>query len=281
MLNMQDQSMVFSTPKAQLAPSLMGYDYPYVNDVHDLYSPMGSQDFMSTPGLAFDMGSSPIHEIHTPSPHGRRQFVNPAQTFIDTFEPSTPIHSHLGFGHDSPSPYTSTGGLRYFISPVVQAKQEHHSPSPFHSTRSSAFSTPTRRDSNSFQALECSDMLHKVMDAGKVRKSSSKGRGLIGFVPEGKYKCTHPGCKSEHAFKRQEHLKRHMKTHVAQKDLQCAYCHKKFQQDRSDNYRSHVRLHAKKDHKGARTKYFAAAQEEVDTWDKTRSRTSALKELTA
>lgn len=65
-----------------------------------------------------------------------------------------------------------------------------------------------------------------------------------------------------------------MKTHSVQKLLQCSYCLKKFQQDRSDNYRSHVRLHSKKDSKGSRTKYFAEAEIEVASWGKDRSRGS-------
>lgn len=265
MLGLQDQHMIFSTPtKPSLAPSMMGYDYhPYVNDD---YSPISS-DFMGTPGLTYDLDSSPMGEIHTPSPMGRqRQFVVPSQTFLDAFEPSTPLHSPMGHVSPTSSSYPSNG-LLYFISPV-QTKQEQPSPSQmsqFHSARASMCSTPTR-------AMERTQILHRATNSSKVRKSGSKASGIVSFVPEGKYKCTFAGCKSEHAFKRQEHLKRHMKTHVAQKDLVCSYCTKKFQQDRSDNYRSHVKLHSKKDSKGSRTKYFPEAEAEVESWKKNGSR---------
>jgi hypothetical protein len=122
--------------------------------------------------------------------------------------------------------------------------------------------------------MESSSILHRVQGSNRVRKERKLDSFNVNVVPGGQFRCDHPGCKSDHAFKRQEHLKRHKKTHMAQKDLNCQFCHKKFQQDRSDNYRSHVKLHSDPDKKGSRTKYFPGAAELVDKWAKDKSRAS-------
>ncbi len=87
------------------------------------------------------------------------------------------------------------------------------------------------------------------------------------------FHCNFSNCKSQHGFKRLEHLKRHERTHGAQKLLQCNYCATKFPLQRQDNYRAHVKLHAG-NKKRRRTKYFPEARLEVDSWKVRGGRTS-------
>lgn len=201
MLDMSNMMMMpdtFLTPnKPLLAPSLMSYDpYPFTNDVYSPYDAQGYSGAM--PELQYDLGSSPMEAMHTPTRMPSRQFIDPAATFL-TFEPSTPTHS-------SHIPIQSPTHFSYFISPMQQ-KLEHQSPSPFDTIHSYSSDMSERSFSN-HSALNSSAVLHQVTNSGRVRKSAGKSNNAIGFVPEGKYKCHHPGCKSEHAFKRQEHLKR-------------------------------------------------------------------------
>ena len=67
-------------------------------------------------------------------------------------------------------------------------------------------------------------------------------------------KCEWPGCNGR--FQRQEHLKRHEKTHINAETYICQFCNRPF--GRSDNLKSHTRLHTKKT---PRTQYFPEALE--------------------
>lgn len=254
LLGMSD-NMLYATPsKNTMGNGMMSYDFSY-----DIYKSPESQGYMSDmPPLHYDY-SSPL--AGTPSP----SYVVPTHTFLESMEPSTPTPISKMSLNSSPlsSVYGSHGhsGLKYFLTPP------QHRPSPCSSSQST-YSPSPRRMVPSMAVHESSAMLHRIQGSSRVRKTENKGRGInVNIVPGGQFRCDFPGCKSEHAFKRQEHLKRHKKTHTAEKDLQCRFCPKKFQADRSDNYRSHVKLHARYK-KGTRTKYFPEAAEEVKSWGK-------------
>jgi zinc finger protein BrlA len=70
-------------------------------------------------------------------------------------------------------------------------------------------------------------------------------------------KCEWPGCNGR--FQRQEHLKRHEKTHIEAKTYMCQFCDRQF--GRSDNLKSHTRLHTNPSKKSSRTQYFPRALE--------------------
>lgn len=69
-------------------------------------------------------------------------------------------------------------------------------------------------------------------------------------------KCQWPGCIAK--FQRQEHLKRHEKTHGPGEPIPCDFCSKKF--GRSDNLKSHIKLHFETKRKASRTKFFPEAE---------------------
>ncbi|PWY89966.1 regulatory protein brlA, partial [Aspergillus heteromorphus CBS 117.55] len=94
-----------------------------------------------------------------------------------------------------------------------------------------------------------------------ARKQSSKQslslENLPSIIKQVQFKCKEPGCKGR--FKRQEHLKRHMKSHSKEKPHVCwvPACHRAF--SRSDNLNAHyTKTHSKR---GGRNRYVATLDE--------------------
>ncbi|GFN14481.1 hypothetical protein AtubIFM55763_004147 [Aspergillus tubingensis] len=94
-----------------------------------------------------------------------------------------------------------------------------------------------------------------------ARKQSSKQslslENLPSIIKQVQFKCKEPGCKGR--FKRQEHLKRHMKSHSKEKPHVCWVpgCERAF--SRSDNLNAHyTKTHSKR---GGRNRYVATLDE--------------------
>ncbi|KAB8070785.1 hypothetical protein BDV29DRAFT_197784 [Aspergillus leporis] len=94
-----------------------------------------------------------------------------------------------------------------------------------------------------------------------IRKQSSRQNmsleNLPSIIKQVQFKCKEPGCKGR--FKRQEHLKRHMKSHSKEKPHVCWVpgCHRAF--SRSDNLNAHyTKTHSKR---GGRNRYVATLDE--------------------
>ncbi|ORY59952.1 uncharacterized protein BCR38DRAFT_488137 [Pseudomassariella vexata] len=87
-------------------------------------------------------------------------------------------------------------------------------------------------------------------------------------IPAGTFKCTLPNCTARRAFKRSEHLKRHITTAICHNpDIDsvsevCIFCSKKF--NRRDNWRQHLKLHTMKGRSISRTDFHPKAQELYD-----------------
>jgi hypothetical protein len=263
-----NKSHLYATPchKSIQDYNMMNYDYSQVNnmfgplELQDDFSGLSGMMFDNFPGLLLHDTASPLPMTSSPD-----NFVVPSQTFIsEPYRPTTPMNmprvtlsSPLdGYGQSEET-------IKYFMSP-----RETHSQTPSSSFSSGSHSTLVRTPSS--QTLESSVTLHRIQSIGGSRiskhsKSSPQVTSKIDRVFAGAFHCDHPGCKSKHGFKRHEHLKRHQRTHLAQKLLQFRFCIKKFPSDRSDNYRSHVKLHSV-DKKGSRTKYVPEAIDEVNSW---------------
>jgi hypothetical protein len=248
-----NQSLMYSTPcsKTPLNHGLMTYDFQYGNV---MYSDL-NEDFASDPASMSFEDSSPI-SIGTPglSPY---HFVNPSQTFLEPFQPTTPLGTPRKGSRNvlASSPmegYSAQSGQPpYFMSPMQ---------SPCRSARSSASSVSIKRSSSTSPAFASSAALHRIQETCRVSKRRVKAEGFesgISRVAAGVYFCTFTGCQKSKCtgFKRPEHLKRHLLTHTQAKDLGCPFCPKCFQNDRTDNWKVHIGLHALPDKKGKRTKF--------------------------
>jgi uncharacterized Zn-finger protein len=125
----------------------------------------------------------------------------------------------------------------------------------------------TRRPA--FESLQISQDLrhpHAERLGGRQlrRQRPRRGSSALSTVPshirvqkEAEKRCEWFGCNKK--FQRQEHLKRHEKTHNNPDSFACQFCGKIF--GRSDNLKQHVTLHTRKT---SRTEYFAGAQKVYD-----------------
>lgn len=273
--------------KSLEAQAMMGYDNfsiytaPLVDTFghcHGLPSQIPSLDHdLSSPTSGDD--SSPMSS----------NFVVPSQTFIneayDLHSPLRPSALHLNLQYDSPgSDYTeeyslpsslsgsfgssSPGSMTYLMPQAVKQ-------------RKSSSSTPTRPQASPFRQMkfeplkfedmaeEKPEVFHQAMkleydEPNKAgRQVSEKKRVKKEKKPmimnnacrveiENKPKkfCQWPGCGGR--FQRQEHLKRHERTHTNIDCFPCICCPKEF--NRTDNLKSHAWLHTQQK-KLARTKY--------------------------
>ncbi|KAF9887561.1 hypothetical protein FE257_010139 [Aspergillus nanangensis] len=108
---------------------------------------------------------------------------------------------------------------------------------------------------------------HRQPPRKMARKQSSRQNltleNLPSIIKQVQFKCKEPGCKGR--FKRQEHLKRHMKSHSKEKPHVCWVpgCHRAF--SRSDNLNAHyTKTHSKR---GGRNRYVATLDETSPDYD--------------
>ncbi|PKY09239.1 regulatory protein brlA [Aspergillus campestris IBT 28561] len=108
---------------------------------------------------------------------------------------------------------------------------------------------------------------HRQQSRKVARKQSSRQKMSLDALPhiirQVQFKCQEPGCKGR--FKRQEHLKRHMKSHSKEKPHVCWVpgCQRAF--GRSDNLNAHyTKTHSKR---GGRNRYVATLDETSPDFD--------------
>ncbi|KAL4880912.1 regulatory protein brlA [Aspergillus karnatakaensis] len=109
--------------------------------------------------------------------------------------------------------------------------------------------------------------VHRVASRKTLRRQTSKQNLMLENLPpiikQVQFKCKEPGCNGR--FKRQEHLKRHMKSHSKEKPHVCWVpgCHRAF--SRSDNLNAHyTKTHSKR---GGRNRYVATLDENSPDYD--------------
>ncbi|CZT40866.1 uncharacterized protein RSE6_00533 [Rhynchosporium secalis] len=214
---------------------------------------------MNTPSLINDDMYSPVSDMSCSVPN-LGNCVAPSQTTFDGFglqSPMNPVKTlNLMIDYDcQPSEY-DTGLLINTVSP---GRVDY--PMPEYQHHKSEQLTPSRRLSNrqmfgqsqecesptSYHAKSevCVDQVKKNLLAKKraarvgVYKVSSAGFGITSN-PKARFMCDWKGCTKK--FARNEHQKRHYKTHLGERTL-CEFCEKDFPKDRQDNILTHVRLH--------------------------------------
>lgn len=264
MSKFDDSSLMYSEPSIinAVGNDQVTYELQYTTP---MYSHFEDQKYINNTLPTFFGSTSPV--VTGTSTSLPQHFVNPRQTFSEPFRPTSPQHAFEDFGNISTPPPTDEyscqdGEPPYFISPVLSISQLAHSDTQITTTRShsraSAVAVPAamRR-------------LQESSRANKRSKLASFGNGIT-RVAAGKFFCDFAECEKSksHAFTRMEHLKRHHLTHTQPKSLNCPFCHKSFQLDRKDNWKAHIRIHAKPNAKGKRTRFDQKAKEMVEKWEK-------------
>ncbi|PCG96785.1 Zinc finger, C2H2 [Penicillium occitanis (nom. inval.)] len=197
---------------------------------------MPSADMMQpqtiTPAQAFPQPMTP--------PSSYAGFPGSANT-LRTHTPVTPVRScSMGSGTETPMTRLSGGPSDHtdeeWISPGMRESLRHRQPQR-------QLSRKTLKKSLSKQSL--------------------KLENLPSIIKQVQFRCKEPGCKGR--FKRQEHLKRHMKSHSKEKPHVCWVpgCNRAF--SRSDNLNAHyTKTHSKR---GGRNRYVATLDETSPDYD--------------
>lgn len=187
-----------------------------------------------TPQQAFP-GAAPV----TPPPSNYSEFPASLQAF-KPHTPSTPVRSmSLGTpGSDTPNSRMSGHNEYQEDFPVSPVYRDGH--------MLRTHRQPSRKPSKK-----------------QLLRSTLSLENLPPIIKQVQFKCKEPGCKGR--FKRQEHLKRHMKSHSKEKPHVCWVpgCHRAF--SRSDNLNAHyTKTHSKR---GGRNRYVATLDENSPDYD--------------
>ncbi|KAJ5114321.1 hypothetical protein NUU61_000080 [Penicillium alfredii] len=188
-----------------------------------------------TPAQAFP--ANPV----TPPSSSYSDFPPNLQSF-KAQTPSTPVRSvSLGTpsGTDTPVSRLSGGG------------QEYSEEFPLSPVYRDGFLQRTHRQAS------------RKPSKKQLTRSNLSLENLPPIIKQVQFKCKEPGCKGR--FKRQEHLKRHMKSHSKEKPHICWVpgCHRAF--SRSDNLNAHyTKTHSKR---GGRNRYVATLDEASQDYD--------------
>ena len=203
----------------------------------------------------------------------QEDFVIPSQTtFLNTFDLNSPMCTpdfNMSPISECPTDYSfgSTDDDNHYMSSIGSV-------SSYGSVKSEP-TTPTRSSSIKQhvlnQTIEMSAALHRVQLDGKDSRVRYKRpvKRVPSLIPNFSLKvqkeatkvCSFPGCKKK--FQRQEHLKRHERTHTNTEGHPCPFCVKNKPFSRDDNLKSHIKLHCAYK-KSARTEFHPDAQEYYD-----------------
>lgn len=267
-----DQSLCFPAGQLVHNQALFAFSNFSKHNTEDLQSFQPSHGLpIQTPGLEMDL-ISPISGAE--SSFGSMDFVDPSQTtFINVLDAHSPMPLMRPLQFESPaSGYTSMG-----ISPMANMSfhLQYNDCKSASTTPSRAPTTPCQpsamrqpefeplKSSATFQPAQAEPRTTKHTRKRLQRSLSSRTiPGNIRIQEAADKPCLFQGCDKK--FKRQEHLKRHERTHNPDPDdpNSCPCCQHPFK-GRSDNMTTHLRLHAKKDN-AKRVPYDERAQGFLD-----------------
>ncbi|CZR65977.1 uncharacterized protein PAC_15877 [Phialocephala subalpina] len=233
----------------------------------DLQSPMAP-----VKSLHFDIAyDSPLSEFGSSFAVDGDSMHGSDTTQMPYYIPSDPTYSELKSSSTTPSRSSS---LRHFVfrpPPSTAALQHIQDIKPEKLSRTRSYRDFKReevyrdiRNSSSPQSASSASKLKRLK-----RESKDVFMGNIKIQRPARKECPYEGCTGK--FQRQEHLKRHERTHLKDAEVYpCEFCPKTF--GRSDNLKSHVWLHTLPDgaKKSRRTAYDANALAEYQRMDRKR-----------
>jgi uncharacterized Zn-finger protein len=236
-------------PNITITPELLSMQYnlsPSVQHQQPSYDSHFTKPMM--PGREIIGGSS-----YTVMPESSTPVQDPISSFSSgSFAPACFDYNRPqtcpDFGMLSARPFTPPASERSFSPITNPLRIMDASPTPAIPLVSSGYSSLARRDHR--RALK---------GRGSYREKKFEERlPLCVSEMDKSYRCSHGACGKR--FKRQEHLKRHEKTHTEERPYECAVpgCHKAF--GRSDNLKAHLRTHCKV---GGRNKYIEGLEQKL------------------
>lgn len=194
------------------------------------------------------------------------QTITPSQAFHEA--PATPQPSYMGYTAPGSPATTQSPNTQLSMSPLG-------TPSPIDACMQSFPNGEHELDEEESSAISSALQARLRQRRGKrqlskrdeakcqVAKQNLKLENLPSIIRQVQFRCKIPDCKGK--FKRQEHLKRHMKSHSQEKPHVCWVpgCNRGF--SRSDNLNAHyAKTHSKR---GGRNRYVATLDESSPDYD--------------
>lgn len=280
-----DPSMIFASDGTLLSgDNIMEY-----NNFATYVGPTGSS-FSNQSGLTLDSQSfngdlfSPISDFGSSQ---TEDFVIPSQTtFIDTFELDSPSRStkasQFNMSYDtSASDYDS--GFEQFIPSYHDMRSCSTTPcrpSPLRQPTLETLQTTAALQRAQEQSPDSKEGLQRTVVEKRSRRNRMRAIGQdllpnINCAKSPTKQCTWEGC--DRRFRRQEHLKRHERTHTRKDLFICEFCSKDF--NRTDNLKDHILRHTLPYKKSSRTKFYPGAQALYDRMGrKSATKSESIKE---
>ncbi|EPQ62956.1 Bgt-4361 [Blumeria graminis f. sp. tritici] len=220
------------------------YDHSFVYPVE--YRPQSSED-MARKCSQFQLNCPPemsyissFSEIHAVPYHNADQTAQDFNEFINT-------HRSLSSGFQNTSSITDPS------SPLDSSELE-----PYSQTVAESLIVPSQTPFQPPTYIQCQSFRQQQKRSKQqTKKCNGPAPRSAVYLPSSAKKCNFEGC--EKKFVRQEHLKRHQRTHYNPDSFQCPFCSRTF--SRFDNLRAHMKLHDKggPDRPNRRTQYFKDA----------------------
>lgn len=190
------------------------------------------------------------------------QTITPAQAFPQA--PMTPPVSFATFPGSASTLRTHT--------PMTPVRSRSHGTPGTETPLTRVSGEPSDRNDDDWNfspgvqgglAQKSQRQLSRKVAKKQTSKQSLRLENLPSIIKQVQFRCKEPGCKGR--FKRQEHLKRHMKSHSKEKPHVCWVpgCNRGF--SRSDNLNAHyTKTHSKR---GGRNRYVATLDETSPDYD--------------